>query len=406
MSAASPRPGDTSKVLTYNAGWDTNGISWSRKAPYRLAVGSFVNEYSNTISIVHRDQATNSILRLGTLDHYYPPTKLLYSPAGPSAGVDDGRATDQLVTSGDYLRLWTLQDGPAATAATNTVGSHPDQKDNEEDYDEIEVEEDGEKRKKRVPKNTHADKVDGNGPTDSSSLSVTRTLAHTFRHSPRPNVSEDFCAPVTSFDWSLEDPRLVAASSIDTTVSLWDVETQEVTVHLIAHDKEVFDVAFQPKSVHVFATCGADGSVRVFDIRRMDHCTVVYENPVAMMPMMRVEWNRQDPNFLAAITAEGSETVLFDFRYPALSEVHLRDGHTAPVNSFAWAPHTASNLCTAGEDGRAVIWDTQETHRRDAEATSALTYDAGAPLNHVSWSALQTDWIAVSFNQCLQMLHI
>ena len=378
-------------VLTYNAGWATNGVTWSRNAPFRLAVSSFVNAYSNAIHIVQRDSNNNQIYRLGALDHYYPPTKILFTPREPTAGVDDGRTTDTLVTSGDYLRMWSLIDGPPPSAENNHAGSHPDQASSEED--------------KAGERNPGADPAAA--PTvspQSQDITVSRSVVHTFKHAPRPGVSEDFCAPVTSFDWSAEDPRLVAACSIDTTVSLWDLETQLVTVHLIAHDKEVFDVAFQSKGSNVFATCGADGSVRVFDIRRMDHCTVVYENPHLTLPMMRVEWNRQDPNYLAAITAESSDVVVFDFRYPAMSEARLRGGHTGPLNSFAWAPHSSSNLCTAGEDNRAVIWDTQDASRTDG--SSGLTYEAGGPLNYVSWSAQHTDWIAVSFAECVQMLHV
>jgi WD repeat-containing protein 68 len=36
---------------------------------------------------------------------------------------------------------------------------------------------------------------------------------------------------------------------------------------LIAHDKEVYDIAFNPKDAEVFASVGADGSVRMFDLR-------------------------------------------------------------------------------------------------------------------------------------------
>jgi len=35
---------------------------------------------------------------------------------------------------------------------------------------------------------------------------------------------------------------------------------------LIAHDKEVYDMAFA-RGTDVFASVGADGSVRVFDLR-------------------------------------------------------------------------------------------------------------------------------------------
>ena len=45
---------------------------------------------------------------------------------------------------------------------------------------------------------------------------------------------------------------------------LWQTKTTKT--QLIAHDKEVYDIAFA-KGKDVFATVGADGSVRMFDLR-------------------------------------------------------------------------------------------------------------------------------------------
>lgn len=38
------------------------------------------------------------------------------------------------------------------------------------------------------------------------------------------NKSSEFCAPLTSFDWNETDPSLLAASSIDTTCTIWSLE--------------------------------------------------------------------------------------------------------------------------------------------------------------------------------------
>lgn len=77
----------------------------------------------------------------------------------------------------------------------------------------------------------------------------------------------EFSAPLTSFHWNKEAPNLVVTASIDTTCTVWDLNTLHAKTHLIAHDKEVFDVAFVAGSEHIFASCGADGSVRMFDLR-------------------------------------------------------------------------------------------------------------------------------------------
>jgi WD40 repeat protein len=80
----------------------------------------------------------------------------------------------------------------------------------------------------------------------------------------------DFNAPLTSFDWNEIDTSLAVTSSIDTTCTVWNVETTQAKTQLIAHDKEVYDVAFASGSVDVFASVGADGSVRMFDLRSVN----------------------------------------------------------------------------------------------------------------------------------------
>lgn len=72
------------------------------------------------------------------------------------------------------------------------------------------------------------------------------------------NKSSDFCAPLTSFDWNESDPNLIGTSSIDTTCTIWDLTVSkpvgevkpgaavsgEVKTQLIAHDQEVYDIAW------------------------------------------------------------------------------------------------------------------------------------------------------------------
>jgi WD repeat-containing protein 68 len=72
-------------------------------------------------------------------------------------------------------------------------------------------------------------------------------------------------------------PKLIITSSIDTTCTIWDIPSLTAKTQLIAHDKEVFDVRFCAGSVDVFVSCGADGSVRMFDLRSLEHSTIIYE---------------------------------------------------------------------------------------------------------------------------------
>ena len=64
-----------------------------------------------------------------------------------------------------------------------------------------------------------------------------------------------------------------------------------VDTQLIAHDKEVYDIAWG--GAGVFASVSADGSVRVFDLRDKEHSTIIYETEQPDMPLLRLAWNKQ-----------------------------------------------------------------------------------------------------------------
>lgn len=51
---------------------------------------------------------------------------------------------------------------------------------------------------------------------------------------------------------------------------------------------------------------GADGSVRMFDLRHLEHSTIIYEDP-QHSPLLRLAWNKQDPNYLATVAMDACE---------------------------------------------------------------------------------------------------
>lgn len=163
--------------------------------------------------------------------HTYPVTRLLWEP--PSS---QKQSTDLLATSGDHLRLWSL---PSETATPGT----------------------------------------GSG-TNSNTIGR-RDAAQTTKLTPLALLSNsktpDHTAPLTSLDWNTVSPSLIITSSIDTTCTIWDIPSLTAKTQLIAHDKEVYDVRFCANSMDVFVSCGQDGSVRMFDLRSLEHSTIIFE---------------------------------------------------------------------------------------------------------------------------------
>lgn len=165
--------------------------------------------------------------KIAEATHSYPVTRLLWEP--PSS---QKQSTDLLATSGDHLRLWSLP-ADVPTPQSNSITG-------------------------RNSRDLPITKL-----TPLALLSNSKTPDHT--------------APLTSLDWNTVSPSLIITSSIDTTCTIWDIPSLTAKTQLIAHDKEVYDVRFCANSVDVFVSCGQDGSVRMFDLRSLEHSTIIYE---------------------------------------------------------------------------------------------------------------------------------
>jgi hypothetical protein len=98
------------EIYTYTAPWTTYTLGWSRSPERKcqLAVGSYIEEYSNQfhiIELIKDDQGNGSFKKLCQFEHPYPATKVMWAP--PKHNLSN---SDLLATTGDYLRLWELSD--------------------------------------------------------------------------------------------------------------------------------------------------------------------------------------------------------------------------------------------------------------------------------------------------------
>jgi WD repeat-containing protein 68 len=213
-------------------------------------------------------------------------------------------------------------------------------------------------------------------------------------------------APLTSFSWNAPTPSLIVTSSIDTTCTIWDLPTRTALTQLIAHDREVYDVDWCPGSSDVFASVGADGSVRVFDLRSLEHSTIIYEtgapagpggnagsrpgtsasqrSSAAVMPssLLRIAFNPWDANYLATFAADASAISILDVRAPGSPILELR-GHSAAVNAVAWGPPgqgaSKGMICTAGDDAQCLVYDLASSTLRSASAQGRRSRNGAGP---------------------------
>lgn len=74
----------------------------------------------------------------------------------------------------------------------------------------------------------------------------------------------------------------------------------------IIYVKDLSDYTFELSIKDVNPMVGADGSARLFDLRNLQHSTIVYEDPLRS-PLMRLAWNKQENHYLATFAQDSAE---------------------------------------------------------------------------------------------------
>ena len=330
--------------------------------------------------------------------HSYPVTRLLWEP--PSS---QKQSTDLLATSGDHLRLWSL---PSETQAN--PGSSINNRSRDQPPTKL---------------------------TPLALLSNSKTPDHT--------------APLTSLDWNTVSPSLIITSSIDTTCTIWDIPSLTAKTQLIAHDKEVYDVRFCANSVDVFVSCGQDGSVRMFDLRSLEHSTIIYEptgtdekgelrfslgpivctnmyladaaagrtSPTAQQqtmsnppPLLRLATSPHDAHLLATFAQDSGIIRILDVRQPGQALLELR-GHNGSINCLEWSPSRRGTLASGGDDCQVLLWDlinsstgappTNGNPQNDGGRSPVASWECEYEIGNLGWvppmqGADTGEWLGIS----------
>ena len=212
------------------------------------------------------------------------------------------------------------------------------------------------------------------------------------------NIKSKYNGPLTSFDWNTANDALLGTASVDTTCTIWDLNKLSIKTQLIAHDKEVFDIQFG-KEENIFISGGADGSVRLFDLRNLDHSTIIYETK-GNSAINKLAWNLQTSNLIAALSLDKNIIYIFDSRMNtnvSLDELNL---HKEPVTGFVWAPDNISQLCSVSEDCNVIISNVNT----ESSQNNNVSYTAPFPINNVDWCKVIPEWIGITFKNRVQLL--
>lgn len=331
-------------LLQYEAPWPVYSIDWCKspapgqqlrpRSAFRLGIASFTEDFRNRIAVVGLQDDRVLVeddygdypdfVTLVEVSHGYPATALQWQPATASSFAWSQKApmTELLATTGDSLRVFEYT-SDAPTVTSSFVGRQPS--------------------------------------SGGHRLSLKAALSGQSKVQGQSGG-----APLTNFSWNEKIPSLVVTSSIDTTCTVWNLDTSTAVTQLIAHDREVYDVAWLPNSTDIFVSVGADGSLRAFDLRSLEHSTILYETPPPKnqpptgrppsSPLLRIAFNPGDPNYMSTFHQDGSDVQILDMRSPGAPVMELR-AHRAPINAAGWSSTERGLVATAADDCQLLLWD-------------------------------------------------
>lgn len=206
--------------------------------------------------------------------------------------------------------------------------------------------------------------------------------------------------PITSFDWNRYNRDSLITCSIDTTCTVWDLSKERYVAktQLIAHDSEVYDVKYIYGDTNVFASCSADGSVRIFDLRNLEQSTIIYESADSNADgstekLVRLACSSYNANQVAVLAEDSRAVRILDLRNVGVP-LYTLEHHSAPVNAIGWHP-TKNMLLTGGDDCQVLVYDfsslTSDNSSTSCPSPSPLpSWRLGVPLEDgvsgVCWS--------------------
>ncbi|KZS95912.1 WD40 repeat-like protein [Sistotremastrum niveocremeum HHB9708] len=129
-----------------------------------------------------------------------------------------------------------------------------------------------------------------------------------------------------------------------------------------SHTSSVEDLQWSPAEPTVFASCSADQSVRIWDVRvkgRKSTMNVEHAHP---SDVNVISWNRNTTYLLLSGGDEGGIKV-WDLRNlkadsaQAPSPVASFSWHTAPITAIEWHPTEDSIFVASGADDQTTLWD-------------------------------------------------
>lgn len=207
-----------------------------------------------------------------------------------------------------------------------------------------------------------------------------------------------------ALDWSPVKAGRLITGDCDGGIYLTDLEgTRNFNQNpkpFTGHKGSVEDLQFSPSEETVFASCGVDKTIKIWDTRQSNQ-TAAKSWVAGSSDINVLSWGKKVVYLMVSGCDDGSFAI-WDLRSLKsgnnCSTIAHFKWHTKPITSVAWDPNDESVLAVASEDDQLTMWDLS-TERDESEAQAKELSDIPPQLLFIHQN--QTDIKEIRFHSQL-----
>eukprot|EP00917_Polyrhabdina_sp_WS-2016_P024805 GHVP01053572.1.p1 GENE.GHVP01053572.1~~GHVP01053572.1.p1 ORF type:complete len:335 (-),score=41.49 GHVP01053572.1:657-1661(-) len=211
---------------------------------------------------------------------------------------------------------------------------------------------------------------------------------------------------LTSFDWSISSPNRIISSSFDCACTLWDLKKEVDLISSELHKAPIYDLSICQGS-DFFASCSADTTVIVSDIRSPSKNNIIYEDPKGR-GVLRIEWSSTNTNKMAFFCENSTSVYISDVRMP----LTLFNTINVPgnVTSIKWAPHKKDLIGTSTKTGF-YLANVNDNLVEDCDGNGLIKFDWSPVsktecIQNIDWNHSNSNKVLIGTSENINMINL
>eukprot|EP00792_Barthelona_sp_PAP020_P009179 TRINITY_DN3276_c2_g4_i1.p1 TRINITY_DN3276_c2_g4~~TRINITY_DN3276_c2_g4_i1.p1 ORF type:complete len:450 (-),score=142.04 TRINITY_DN3276_c2_g4_i1:1542-2891(-) len=165
---------------------------------------------------------------------------------------------------------------------------------------------------------------------------------------------------VMGLDWCQKTPQLLASSSDDTTIKLWDLDSSECLSTFTHHNEKVPCIRFHPSKALKMASASDGGSIYYFDANQ-ETDNILHSYSVGVDPECMI-WNSNNPNDLILSLFDG-RICCFDIRSESDNCCWEINAAKQAITSIATSSFKKDLLASTCLDGNVRVFDMRKNNQ-------------------------------------------